>query len=212
MSVTKYSLKKDGNVVISPNFKVKEFKCNDGSDTIYIDSVTVQYLQCARNLVAVPITINSAYRTVSYNKKIGGSSSSYHCTGQACDVTCKLGALVLARIFELCGAYGIGYYPYSPFCHVDSRPKSKKYWWTIKTYGGAYNTTTSFCGKEILKKVQKCLNDASTASKNSGSKLYMNYNCGTVDGIIGVKTISAFIWFCEHANDSWKAKMLTILK
>jgi hypothetical protein len=33
-----YSLAKDGNKKLSANFSVKEFKCNDGSDTILIDT------------------------------------------------------------------------------------------------------------------------------------------------------------------------------
>jgi hypothetical protein len=41
MSVKTYSLKKDGEKNITKNFKVKEFKCNDGSDKILISTETV---------------------------------------------------------------------------------------------------------------------------------------------------------------------------
>lgn len=33
MTVKKYSLKKSGNIHLSPHFTVKEFACHDGSDT-----------------------------------------------------------------------------------------------------------------------------------------------------------------------------------
>ena len=41
MSVRTYSNSKDGNTKVSKNFKVKEFSCKDGSDTVKIDTITV---------------------------------------------------------------------------------------------------------------------------------------------------------------------------
>jgi hypothetical protein len=204
MAVKTYSLKKDGETSLSTNFKVKEFKCHDGSDTILIDTATVGYLQAARRLTGTAITINSAYRTSAYNKKIGGASASQHVKGKACDTYSKAGCDLLAKIYELLGANGIGYYTYSPFVHVDCR--DSKYWWKMTTAGGSYISQSTFCGKTIIKNVQAILNSAYTSTKNS------NYNCGTADGIIGTKTKAAFNYFCLNANDSWRNKMLTALK
>ena len=36
MTVKTYSLKSDGDKQLSPHFKVKEFRCKDGSDKILI--------------------------------------------------------------------------------------------------------------------------------------------------------------------------------
>ena len=38
MALNVYSLERDGEKSLSKNFKVKEFRCKDGSDPIFIDS------------------------------------------------------------------------------------------------------------------------------------------------------------------------------
>ena len=37
MAIKQYSLKKDGAKQLSPAFRVREFRCRDGTDTILID-------------------------------------------------------------------------------------------------------------------------------------------------------------------------------
>lgn len=69
--MVKYSKAKDGNKYLSKNFKVKEFACKDNSDTIYIDNQLVWYLQQIKDHYGKAVVINSAYRTFSYNKKVG---------------------------------------------------------------------------------------------------------------------------------------------
>ena len=44
-------------------------------------------LERVRDILAVPILINSAYRCPQLNRAIGGSSSSQHMTGEAADFT-----------------------------------------------------------------------------------------------------------------------------
>ncbi len=124
--VKEYSLSRDGNMQISKNFKVKEFRCKDGSDKILIDTdFVVNKLQKIRDHFGTPITINSAYRTESYNKKVGGAKSSYHMKGQAFDIVVKGHTpLEVARFAESIGIMGI--IQYNTFVHVDSRPA--KYW------------------------------------------------------------------------------------
>ena len=45
MAIKQYSLKKDGAKQLSPAFRVREFRCRDGTDTILIDEglVAVSY-------------------------------------------------------------------------------------------------------------------------------------------------------------------------
>ena len=47
-NIKMYSVKADGNLSLSKNFKVKEFKCHDGSDTVKIDLDNVKTLQKIR--------------------------------------------------------------------------------------------------------------------------------------------------------------------
>ena len=127
--IVKYSLKADGEKQVSKNFKVKEFRCKDGSDTILIDVDFVKdKLQKIRDHFKVPVTINSAYRTESYNKKVGGASKSYHMKGQAFDIVVKgISTKDVASYAEtlLNNTGGIGVY--SNFIHIDSR-KEKSRW------------------------------------------------------------------------------------
>jgi GH25 family lysozyme M1 (1,4-beta-N-acetylmuramidase)/uncharacterized protein YcbK (DUF882 family) len=124
--VKEYSLSRDGEMQISENFKVKEFRCKDGSDKILIDTdFVVNKLQKIREHFSAPVTINSAYRTESYNKKVGGAKSSYHMKGQAFDIVVKgKTPLEVARFAQTIGITGI--IQYNTFVHVDSRPT--KYW------------------------------------------------------------------------------------
>lgn len=126
-STQTYSFKKDGEKYLSKNFKVKQFRCKDGSDTIKICQETVDILQAIRDYFGRPVIINSAYRTPSWNKKVGGTSASQHVMGTACDI--KVPGVIPEAIAGYLEAnfpkHGIGLY--STFVHVDSRGR-KVYW------------------------------------------------------------------------------------
>ena len=109
MAVKTYSLKKDGNKKLSENFSVKEFRCKDGSDKILVDEKLVKLLQKMRDKFGV-IIITSAYRTKSYNKKVGGVSDSQHLYGYAADITIRKTSELLkaAQYAEKIGFGGIG--------------------------------------------------------------------------------------------------------
>lgn len=126
MSVKTYSLSKNGEESISANFKVKEFRCKDGSDAILIDSDFVKnYLQKIRDHFNVAVTVNSGYRTPAYNKKVGGATNSYHVKGQAFDIVVKgRTPQEVAQFAQQLGIMGI--IQYNGFVHVDSR--AGKYW------------------------------------------------------------------------------------
>lgn len=129
MSVIQYSVKKQGNVKLSANFTVKEFACKDGSDTVLIDTKLVEILQKIRDHFGKPIIINSAYRTPAHNKRVGGSSSSYHVKGMAADIQISGVSAVELALFAQTVTNGMGVYYYgnTNFIHVDSRT-SKTYW------------------------------------------------------------------------------------
>lgn len=124
MTVKKYSLKKSGDLHLSPHFTVKEFACHDGSDTVLIDDKLVGLLENIRGKFGKPIHINSAYRTAKYNAKIGGVSNSYHVKGMAADIVAQgVPSKRIAQYAETLDCGGIGWYEGKKFVHIDTRPK-----------------------------------------------------------------------------------------
>ncbi|MDE6777617.1 MAG: DUF882 domain-containing protein [Oscillospiraceae bacterium] len=124
--IVRYSKSKQGNQSLSKNFKVKEFACKDGSDTVYIDNQLVWYLQKIRDNYGKAVVINSAYRTSSYNKKVGGATNSYHIKGMAADIRISgVSPKTLAAYAKSIGIKGVG--TYSSFVHIDTRTV-KSYW------------------------------------------------------------------------------------
>ena len=121
MTIQTFSLRVDGEKKLSENFKVKEFKCNDGSDKILIDVDFVRTkLQDIRTHFGMPVTINSAYRSEAYNAKVGGAKASYHMKGQAFDIVVKGHTpQEVARYAQSIGIKGV--IQYNTFTHVDSR-------------------------------------------------------------------------------------------
>ena len=122
MKVNIYSKSKDGNKNLSANFKVKEFACKDGSDPIFISMELVEVLQKIRNHFGKPVTINSAYRTPTHNKKEGGATYSQHLYGTGADIVVSgVQPKEVAKYVEtlLVGKGGIGIY--AGFTHVDVR-------------------------------------------------------------------------------------------
>ena len=127
MSVKTYSLARDGKKQLTKDFKVKEFRCKDGSDKILIDDDLVELLQQIRDAFGKPVTINSAYRSPAHNKKVGGASNSQHVKGTAADIRVEnvppfVVAAWMEQHIKAVGKHACGYYPISLFCHVDVRP------------------------------------------------------------------------------------------
>ena len=136
MATKQYSLAKDGAKQLAPGFRVREFRCRDGSDTIMIDQTLAVLLQAIREHFNKPITITSGYRTAAHNKSVGGAKSSQHLLGKAADTQ------VADTTVEAVAAYaeslmpdwgGVGRYPVKAgrtkgWVHVDTRPNKSR--WT----------------------------------------------------------------------------------
>ena len=125
-----YSKKHDGDMKLSDSFRVREFACKDGSDTIIIDTALVEYLQRIRNWAGYPLIISSGYRTPEHNAKIGGSRSSYHTKGRAADIYVedrKKSISQIASFAQAIGIKGIELNLDSNYVHIDTR--TKKYYW-----------------------------------------------------------------------------------
>ena len=117
-----YSKAKDGNKKLSPNFQVKEFACNDGSDPVFVAPDLVAVLQKIREHFKAAVTINSGYRTPNYNNKVDGAAYSQHQYGVAADIKVKgVSPKTVAAYAEtlLPNSGGIGIY--DTFTHIDVR-------------------------------------------------------------------------------------------
>lgn len=122
ISVKVYSKAKDGSKYLTANFKVSEFACSDGTDTILVCPELVELLQKIRDHFKRPVAINSAYRTEAKNKAVGGAPYSQHKYGVAADITISgVTPLAVAQYAEtLLGSKG-GIGVYKTFTHVDVR-------------------------------------------------------------------------------------------
>ena len=114
-------------VPASAHFKLSEFKCKDGT------AVPAKYYGHCQKLMNLleeireacgdrPITINSGYRTESYNKKVDGAKQSQHLYAAAADI--KVSGKSASEVYKLCDRLvgnrgGVG--RYSTFTHVDVR-------------------------------------------------------------------------------------------
>lgn len=123
-----YSKAKEGEVKLSPNFKVKEFACKDNADVVFIAPELVDVLQKIRDHFGKAVNINSGYRTNFHNNRVGGAKQSQHLYGTAADIYISgVSPKDIAAYSEtlLSGTGGIGIY--KNFVHVDVR-RNKSRW------------------------------------------------------------------------------------
>ena len=124
-----YSLKQHGDLFLSKNFQVKEFRCKDGSDKIIINTELIDVLEKLRkHLNCKAINITSGYRTPTHSVKVGGYSTDQHTKGNAADITCKRADGTLFSSNEICCALediahmgGVGRINKTHSVHVDVR-------------------------------------------------------------------------------------------
>lgn len=71
-------------------FKLEEFDSPDEPGSGFnMSEELLSMLDIARKKFGKPIKINSGYRTIAHNKKVGGKPSSSHLKGLAADISCK---------------------------------------------------------------------------------------------------------------------------
>lgn len=209
MAIKTYS--KGSKTQLSTNFKAYEFDCNGSNccSKTKIDEKLVSILQKIRNHFKKSVKINSAYRCSTYNKKVGGASSSNHIKGMAADIVVDgIKPKEVAKYAESIGVLGIGLYETDKdgyFVHIDTRTK-KAFW-----YGQAQKKVDTF-GGSTPKKANEKKTTANTkikewqkAAKADGFKI-------TVDGIWGTKSTEiAKQAVCKNRDGVYKYKNLTKL-
>jgi len=112
-------------------FKLEEFDSPDekGSGS-KMNEELLNMLDVARKNYGKPIKINSGYRTVNHNKKVGGKSGSSHLKGLAADISCNnsVDRFKLEGILREVGFNRLGVA--STFIHVDiDKNKSPNVMW-----------------------------------------------------------------------------------
>ena len=117
--------------MLSKHFSEEEFRCKDGMLKA-IDMKLVDGLEKLRALAGnKPIHINSGYRSLGYNKKMGGAPKSQHVLGKAADITIEgFTPKQVADLAEKVPQFrngGIGIY--GTFTHVDVRKGRAR--WTL---------------------------------------------------------------------------------
>ena len=103
------------------NFRTKEFASPD-SNVIFINKVLVEMLGELRHRIGRPIYINSGYRTVAHNKKVGGAENSYHLYGAAVDIRAEgyTPKEIYRMLDNMLGRWG-GLEEHETFVHFDVR-------------------------------------------------------------------------------------------
>ena len=132
--VVSYNLTTQGDMLLSPHFKVKEFKSPD-SNTVKIDNRLIWILEkLYADFNCSKLIINSGYRTPTYSVKVGGSSTDRPTLGQAADIKLfdKSGKIISAKLVcqKLCdygNVFGIGYISENSV-HIDTRSRVNIYW------------------------------------------------------------------------------------
>ena len=110
-----------------PNFTPYEISCRcdhepkcAGHGSIVIAPEALDKLQVLRKIIGKPLVINSAFRSPSHNKAIGGEPNSKHLLGIAFDISLNgHDRYRLTHAAEEVGFMGIG--QYDTWLHTDAR-------------------------------------------------------------------------------------------
>jgi lysozyme family protein len=114
--------KRGENVLLAPNFHLREFSCHCGKcSSVLVSPTQVARLQQLRNALKKPITITSGYRCEKHNAAVGGVADSQHPRGTATNI--KVAGLTPAQVAveaeKIWTDGGLGIY--RTFVHLDSR-------------------------------------------------------------------------------------------
>ena len=103
---------------VSRNFTLGELASKDGANIVLLHPALIIALQTIRDHVGKPIRVNSAFRSPTHNKAIGGASNSLHTLGLAADMVIDgMTPIEVASLANDMGLGGIKAYP--TFTHID---------------------------------------------------------------------------------------------
>lgn len=104
------------------NFSPEEIACR-GTGKIGIDPDAMDKLQALREMLGLPLMLNSAYRSPEHNRNVGGARNSFHKKAMAFDVSMANHDPVTFEIAaRAVGFTGFGFYQRNNFIHIDIGP------------------------------------------------------------------------------------------
>lgn len=121
---------------LTKHFSRAEFACkgqNCCSGSAPINIILVDAIQMLRDIVGMPLRINSGFRCLTHNRRIGSEDTSEHTRGNAADIAVPDGftveqfAEIAEQVPDLADG-GIGRYPTRGFIHVDVREDGPARW------------------------------------------------------------------------------------
>lgn len=203
---------KGTSMQLSKHFHSTEFDChgNGCCSETKVNEKLIEILEQIREHFDAPITVTSAYRCPTHNRRIGGVTGSRHSKADAADIVVKgVAPRIVAQYAESIGVKGIGLYESSKdgyFVHVDTRDV-KSFWYgqseQPRTTFGTYTNMTSpppisVTGNNLNTILN--LGDTGDDVKKLQEKLTkLGYTC-SADGIFGKLTEAAVRMFQEKAN------------
>lgn len=134
---------------LTKNFELKEFTSSPTAKKYNISntppklvvenlkSLCEHILQPIRDKVEKPVEINSGYRCLELNKKVGGVPTSQHCIGQACDF--KIDGMTSYEIAEVVLELNLPFDQlilYPTFVHVSYSDRCRRQLLYNKSYKG----------------------------------------------------------------------------
>ena len=181
------TFKKGTKQQLSKNFVSTEVDCKGSgccSQTTF-DEKLIEILQKIREHFGKPVTITSAYRCPTHNKRVGGATGSYHSKGQAADIVVQgVSSREVAKYAESIGVLGIGLYETASdgyFTHVDTRTY-KSFWYGQKeaprtTFGGTPAASTPSAPSTPATKPSTNTNSTyhKSSSKYNVQLIYLQY-------------------------------------
>jgi uncharacterized protein YcbK (DUF882 family) len=131
MTKKKSSIPHSYDEQLTKNFTLKEFHSHDGSDMPYdvylnIKKLAVE-LQKVRDMVGLPLRINSGYRSPALNARTeNAASNSYHMKGMAADISSskEKASSIYSTIHQMIEQGSLiqgGLGSYNTFTHYDIR-------------------------------------------------------------------------------------------
>jgi len=180
------------------HFNASEFACKDGTSTLLLDYDLLPIIERFRQYVGRSVIINSAYRTDSYNRKVGGASQSYHKYGRALDIHFTPSYNNCNTLDKMCAFFNTlglkGIIKYSTFVHIDTRIST--YHRTSSGKAMNYGKVNIPYGGALLRKGSKGVDVGILQFKLTK----LGYNCGNADMIFGNNTKNAVMKY-QRANN-----------
>lgn len=108
-------------MITAKYFAEREFqKCSPPCSLQDMDATFMSTLDAIRSVAGIPLVLNSAYRSLAHEKKMGRSGTSSHCKGLACDIRCNTltNRNKIVRAAMACGITRIGIAP--TYIHIDA--------------------------------------------------------------------------------------------